>query len=109
MARSNEEVEALLRESRRSPPDHGRRRVPGACVSRRRPWAIGGHAADISQFDAKALRAIPNVGRSIADKVVEYLHTGTMPAVEEARAAIPAGVRELTAIPALGPKKAMIL
>ena len=32
-----------------------------------------------------------------------------MPAIEEARAAIPAGVRELTAIPALGPKKAMML
>ncbi|WP_064457106.1 DNA polymerase/3'-5' exonuclease PolX [Streptomyces hygroscopicus] len=108
MARSNEEVEALLREYA------DLLLITGGDAYRARAYekaarAIGGHAADISQFDAKALREIPNVGRSIADKVVEYLRTGTMPAVEEARAAIPAGVRELTAIPALGPKKAMIL
>ncbi|WP_262702353.1 MULTISPECIES: DNA polymerase/3'-5' exonuclease PolX [Streptomyces] len=108
MARSNEEVEALLREYA------DLLLITGGDAYRARAYekaarAIGGHAADISQFDAKALRDIPNVGRSIADKVVEYLRTGTMPAVEEARAAIPAGVRELTAIPALGPKKAMIL
>ncbi|MET8178692.1 DNA polymerase/3'-5' exonuclease PolX [Streptomyces sp. NPDC005336] len=108
MARSNEEVEALLREYA------DLLLITGGDAFKARAYekaarAIGGHPADISQLDAKGLREIPNVGRSIADKVVEFLRTGTMPAVEEARAAIPAGVRELTAIPALGPKKAMTL
>lgn len=49
------------------------------------------------------------MGRSIAEKVVEYLRTGKMAAVEERRARIPAGVRELITIPTLGPKKALRL
>ncbi|MET7935499.1 DNA polymerase/3'-5' exonuclease PolX [Streptomyces sp. NPDC005322] len=108
MARSNEEVEALLREYA------DLLLITGGDAFRARAYekaarAIGGHPTDISKLDAKGMREIPNVGKSIADKVVEFLRTGTMPAVEEARAAIPAGVRELTAIPALGPKKAMVL
>ncbi|KOV70218.1 phosphoesterase [Streptomyces sp. MMG1121] len=71
--------------------------------------AIGGYPADISKLDEGGLREIPNVGRSIADKVVEYLRTGKMAVVEERRARIPAGVRELIAIPGLGPKKALRL
>lgn len=49
------------------------------------------------------------MGRSIAEKVIEYLRTGKMAAVEERRARIPAGVRELITIPTLGPKKALRL
>ncbi|KOV72727.1 phosphoesterase [Streptomyces sp. NRRL WC-3723] len=71
--------------------------------------AIGGYPVDISTLDADGLREIPNVGRSIAEKVAEYLRTGTMAAVEERRAKIPAGVRELITIPTLGPKKALRL
>ncbi|WP_432014398.1 DNA polymerase/3'-5' exonuclease PolX [Streptomyces cucumeris] len=108
MARSNEEVEALLREYA------DLLLITGGDAFRARAYekaarAIGGHPVDVARLDEKGLRAIPNVGRSIADKVLAFLTTGTVPAVEEARAAIPAGVRELTAIPALGPKKAMLL
>ncbi|MFC5906261.1 DNA polymerase/3'-5' exonuclease PolX [Streptacidiphilus monticola] len=71
--------------------------------------AVAGYPEDVSRLDETGLRAIPQVGRSIADKVVEYLRTGTIAAVEEARARIPAGVRELTAIPTLGPKRAQQL
>jgi DNA polymerase (family 10) len=71
--------------------------------------AVGGYPADIAGFDAKELQAIPNVGTSIAEKVHEFLQTGTMGALEELRAQIPAGVRELMAIPGLGPKRAMVL
>ena len=45
--------------------------------------------------------------KSIALKVREYFDSGSVSAVEEQRAKIPAGVRRLTAIPTLGPKKAM--
>lgn len=71
--------------------------------------AIGGHHADVSQLDAKGLQEIPGVGRSIAEKVVEYLGSGSVAAVEELRTRIPAGVRRLTAIPSLGPRKALML
>ncbi len=71
--------------------------------------AVGGYREDVSKLDDKSLREIPNVGKSIADKIAEYVRTGHISVVEEARAAIPAGVRELTSIPSLGPRKAMVL
>src|SRR5690606_5467724 len=69
--------------------------------------SIGGYPADVSDLDLKGLQEIPNVGKSIAEKVVEYLTTGKVQAVEKLRARIPAGVRALTAVPGLGPRKAM--
>src|SRR5919201_1957575 len=65
--------------------------------------------ADLQDLDEKGLLAIPNVGKSIAEKVHEFLEGGTFQALEELRAQIPAGVRQLMSIPTLGPKKAMAL
>ncbi|MET8766920.1 DNA polymerase/3'-5' exonuclease PolX [Streptomyces sp. NPDC004658] len=108
MARRNDEVEALLREYADLIA------ITGGDAFKARAYekaarAIGGYPADISTLDADGLREIPNVGRSIAEKVAEYLRTGTMAVVEERRARIPAGVRELITIPTLGPKKALRL
>ncbi|MBL1086297.1 DNA polymerase/3'-5' exonuclease PolX [Streptomyces actinomycinicus] len=108
MARRNEEVEALLREYADLVA------ITGGDAFKARAYekaarAIGGYPADVSALDAEGLREIPNVGRSIAEKVAEYLRTGRMAVVEERRAMIPAGVRELISIPALGPKKALRL
>jgi len=69
--------------------------------------AIAGHPEDISGLDLAGLKKIPAVGDAIARKLLDYLATGTIRQVEELRAQIPAGVRALTAIPTLGPKKAM--
>ncbi|MGH2530210.1 MAG: DNA polymerase/3'-5' exonuclease PolX [Actinomycetota bacterium] len=71
--------------------------------------AVGGYPADVSGFDVKQLQGIPNVGKAIAEKVHEFLATGTMGALDELRAQIPAGVRQLMGIPGLGPKRAMTL
>ena len=71
--------------------------------------AVGGYPADIAEFDVKQLQAIPNVGSSIAGKIHEFLQAGSIGALEELRAQIPQGVRALTAIPGLGPKRAMVL
>ncbi|MEV6316554.1 DNA polymerase/3'-5' exonuclease PolX [Streptomyces sp. NPDC051776] len=108
MVRPNEDVEALLQEYADLVL------ITGGDAFKARAYekaarAIGGYHADVSKLDAEGLREIPNVGKSIADKVLEYLRTGTMPSVEEVRARIPAGVRELMSIPTLGPKKAMTL
>ncbi|TGZ19042.1 DNA polymerase/3'-5' exonuclease PolX [Streptomyces sp. S816] len=108
MARVNDEVEAVLREYADLIA------ITGGDAFKARAYekaarAVGGYPADVSKLDEEGLREIPNVGRSIAEKVVEYLRTGKMAAVEERRARIPAGVRELIAIPTLGPKKALRL
>jgi DNA polymerase (family 10) len=71
--------------------------------------AVGGYHADVEGMDLKQILQIPSVGKSIGEKVHEFLDTGTIGALDELRAKIPAGVREMIAIPGLGPKKAMIL
>jgi len=52
---------------------------------------------------------IPTVGRSIAEKVHEYLQSGGIEELEALRAQIPEGVRRLMSVPGVGPKKAMTL
>ncbi|MFF8844444.1 DNA polymerase/3'-5' exonuclease PolX [Streptomyces sp. NPDC015127] len=108
MTRANEEVEALLQEYADLIT------ITGGDAFKARAYekaarAVGGFPADVSKLDLKGLKEIPNVGKSIAEKVVEYLRTGQVSTIEEARASIPAGVRELITIPTLGPKKAMVL
>ncbi|WP_275461644.1 DNA polymerase/3'-5' exonuclease PolX [Streptomyces noursei] len=108
MVRANEEVEALLQEYADLIA------ISGGDAFKARAYekaarAIGGHPVDVAQLDVPGLRKIPHVGASIAEKVVEYLRTGRVSVIEETRAEVPAGVRELIAIPTLGPKKAMVL
>jgi DNA polymerase (family 10) len=71
--------------------------------------AVGGYATDLGGMDLKAILAIPSVGKSIGEKIHEFLTSGTMSSLDELRAQIPAGVREMIGVPGLGPKKAMIL
>ncbi|MFE3656013.1 DNA polymerase/3'-5' exonuclease PolX [Streptomyces sp. NPDC059165] len=108
MARANEEIEALLQEYADLIA------ITGGDTFRARSYekaarAVGGHHADVATLDTKGLREIPNVGKSIADKIVEYLESGQIAVVEERRQSIPAGVRELMSIPTLGPHKALML
>jgi DNA polymerase (family X) len=108
MARANDDVAAALREYADlleiSGGDAFRARI-----FQKAARSVAGFAGDVSQLDAVGLRRIPGVGASIAAKIDEYQQTGTMVALDALRAKIPAGVRELTAIPALGPKRAFQL
>lgn len=108
MARANDEVEALLQEYADLVAIRGGEAFKARAYEKA-ARAVGGYPQDVSTLDAKGLREIPNVGRSVADKILEYLRTGRMPFVDEARASVPAGVRELITIPGLGPRKAMLL
>jgi DNA polymerase (family 10) len=108
VARANEAVEEVLNEYRdllaiTSPDPHKARAYEKAARS------IGGWHEDIAGANVDDLLKIPNVGKSIAPKVAEYLETGTMSVLEELRAQIPPGVRQLMSIPRLGPKKALVL
>ena len=71
--------------------------------------AVGGHPDDIAGQTPKELQKIPGVGASIAGKLAEIAATGTFAALDELRAKIPAGVRDLMRIPGLGPKRAIAL
>ncbi|MFR9754432.1 DNA polymerase/3'-5' exonuclease PolX [Streptomyces sp. TR06-5] len=108
MARPNKDVAALLQEYAELV------RITGGDAFKARAYekaarSVSGHPADLSTLDATALREIPNVGRSIADKIETCRATGTMPELEKARGQIPDGVRRLMSVPALGPKKALTL
>ncbi|MFI7407934.1 DNA polymerase/3'-5' exonuclease PolX [Streptomyces sp. NPDC049627] len=108
MARSNDEVAALLQEYADLISITGGDAYKSR-VYEKAARSVGGYHADVSTLDVNALQEIPNVGKSIAEKILEYFSSGSVSAVEELRAKIPAGVRRLTAIPTLGPKKASVL
>jgi len=108
MARANETVAALLEEYGDLLSITGGEAFK-ARVYDKAARAVAGHHVDVATLDLKGLQQIPNVGASIAEKVVEFLTTGQVQAVEKLRLKIPAGVRALTVVPGLGPKKAMIL
>ncbi|MFI6444769.1 DNA polymerase/3'-5' exonuclease PolX [Kitasatospora sp. NPDC050543] len=108
MARLNDEVGALLQEYADLIS------ITGGDAFRARSYekaarAVSGYGEDIAQLDAKGLQQIPGVGKSTAEKIAGYLRTGRIEALEQLRAKIPAGVREIMAIPYLGPKKALAL
>ena len=63
--------------------------------------AVGGFPDDLADLDERGVLAIPGVGKSIAAKVTEYLSTGSFAELDELRAQVPAGVREMTAIAGL--------
>jgi DNA polymerase (family 10) len=71
--------------------------------------SVGGYPEDLARVDPAELDRIPNVGRAIAAKIRDYLGTGQIRQLEALRAKVPAGVRRLTEVPGLGPKRAMIL
>lgn len=71
--------------------------------------AVGGYHADIGTLELAEILKIPNVGKSIAEKIQEFMREGTFETLESLRAKIPPGVRDIIAVPGVGPKKAMIL
>jgi DNA polymerase (family 10) len=108
MARANDDVAALLEEYA------DLLAIVGGDAFRARVYekaarAVAGHHDDITGLDAKALQKIAGVGASIAEKIVEYFGSGQIAAVEKLRTKVPAGVRAMTVVSGLGPRKAMQL
>jgi len=56
-----------------------------------------------------ALEEIPGVGKSIAEKIEEYLKTGRIKYYEEFKKKLPLNLEEITSVEGMGPKKAMVL
>jgi histidinol phosphatase-like PHP family hydrolase/predicted flap endonuclease-1-like 5' DNA nuclease len=108
MARTNDEVAALLREYAELLA------ITGGDQFRARNYekaakAVGGYPADLGAVPDAALTRIDGVGASIAGKITEFRRTGTIAAVDELRAKIPPGVQEIARVPGIGPKRALQL
>ncbi len=58
---------------------------------------------------AKEFDALPGIGADLAGKIEELLRTGRLKALETLRRQVPQGVRELLALPALGPVRVRAL
>ena len=54
------------------------------------------------------LTEIPGIGKTLAEKISQYLDTGRMKAYEELTKEIPEGLLEVVEIPSVGPKKAKL-
>jgi DNA polymerase (family 10) len=52
---------------------------------------------------------LPGIGNAIAEKILAYLQTGTIPKREELLQKVPAGVLEVMAVPGIGAKTARLL
>jgi DNA polymerase (family X) len=108
MARTNDVVAELLREYAELLT------ITGGDPFRARNYekaakAVGGYSGDIDGMGESALVSIPGVGKSIAGKIAEFQATGAIAALDELRGKVPPGVRELTRVPGLGPKRALQL
>jgi DNA polymerase (family X) len=71
--------------------------------------SVAGFSGDVGELDEAGLQSIPGVGASIAAKIAQYQQTSTIRQLEDLRATIPDGVRKMTKIPGLGPKRAFTL
>jgi len=108
MARTNDEVAALLREYAELLT------ITGGDQFRARNYekaakAVGGYPNDLAGVSDAALTRVPGVGSSIAGKIIEFRRTGTIAAVDELRAKIPPGVQAIAKVPGIGPKRALQL
>jgi histidinol phosphatase-like PHP family hydrolase len=108
MARTNDDVAALLREYAELLS------ITGGDQFRARNYekaakAVGGYPGDLGAVPDTALTRIDGVGASIAGKIIEFRRTGTIAAVNELRAKIPPGVQEIATVPGIGPKRALQL
>jgi DNA polymerase (family 10) len=108
MARTNDDVAALLREYAELLS------ITGGDQFRARNYekaakAVGGYPADLGAVPDAALTKIDGVGASIAGKIIEFRRTGTIAAVDELRAKIPPGVQQIAKVPGIGPKRALQL
>ncbi|MDR7561807.1 MAG: DNA polymerase/3'-5' exonuclease PolX [Armatimonadota bacterium] len=77
---------------------------------RRAARALEGLTEDVAAIAARGeLEEIPGIGKGIAEKIREYLETGTCKYYEELKAQLPPGLTTLMSVPEVGPKTALLL
>ena len=77
---------------------------------RRAARALEGLTEDVAAIAARGgLGEIPGIGKGTAEKIQEFLRTGTSTYYEDLRASLPPGITTLMSVPDVGPKTAMLL
>jgi DNA polymerase (family X) len=77
---------------------------------RRAARAVESLSEDVATIAVRGeLRKISGIGASLAEKIEEYLRTGTIAYHEELRTVMPPGLAQLMTIPEVGPKTALLL
>lgn len=108
MAWTNEELAARFREiaelQQLTGADHFRIRAYERAAD-----AIAAARVDLAEVARGELAELPGIGASTAKKIAEYLDDGEIVMLADLRAKVPAGLRELTRVPGLGPKTAVQL
>ncbi|MFQ3675475.1 MAG: DNA polymerase/3'-5' exonuclease PolX [Endomicrobiia bacterium] len=59
--------------------------------------------------NVEELQSLPGIGRSIAEKIIEYLNTGKIEYYEELKKIFPESLLEIMSIPGMGPKRTRVL
>lgn len=77
---------------------------------RRAARALEGLTEDVAQVAARgALTTLPGIGKGTAEKIQEFLATGTCAYYEELKGSLPPGITTLMSVPEVGPKTALML
>lgn len=63
----------------------------------------------LAEQGQEALEAIPGIGKAIAEKILAYLQTGTIPKHQQLLSQVPSGILEVMAVPGIGAKTARLL
>jgi DNA polymerase (family 10) len=86
--------------------------LDGAIVHRVLAYRSAAKAAREATVSVSALTragtvtSLPGIGKTLEEKLVALLDTGSIPAAEKLRAKYPPGLLEMTRLPGLGPKRA---
>jgi DNA polymerase (family 10) len=75
---------------------------------RRAAAALDSLSRGVCEMSAAELTAVRAIGKGVASKIVEFCSSGTIEMLAELQAEVPPGMRDLTHIPGLGPKRAML-
>lgn len=107
MTRSNAEIAAALHEvaDLLELKGENRYRILGF---RRGAEAVEALTREACGLNEAQLLAVRGVGKGVAARVLEFCSSGGMRILENLRAEVPPGMRALTRVPGLGPKKAML-
>ena len=108
MPRANLEVAAAFRELADLEEMTGADRFR-VLAYRRLADSVAGTGIDITNLSQSELLKLRGIGRGTVGKVREFLETGAMQHLEQMRAQFPPGVKELTRLGGIGPKKAVLI
>ena len=77
---------------------------------RRAAQNLESFTGDLEQLaSAHRLKELSGIGEDLANKITEYLTTGTIAALDQLKRKVPRGVLELLEVPGIGPKTAKLL